>query len=108
MVHPDNQEPEQLKQLTRQVFATAHQGQRLEAGLIRGALKTGDGLALAEDELGQKHGLDRSQGSLSVSAIGHGLPPRVLNPLEHFALSVFQSGRRTAAAGVGKLKGAGH
>jgi len=40
LVHPDNQEPEQLEQLTRQVYATAHQGQRLEAGLIRSALKT--------------------------------------------------------------------
>jgi hypothetical protein len=53
LVHPDNQEPEQLEQPTRQVYATAHQNQRLEAGLIRSALKTGDGLALAEDELDQ-------------------------------------------------------
>ena len=53
MVHPDNQEPEQLEQPTRQAYGTAHQNQRLEAGLIRSALKTGDGLALAEDELDQ-------------------------------------------------------
>ena len=46
--------------------------------------------------------------SLSAPAIGRRLPPPVLNPLEHFALSVFQSGRRTGAPTVGKLKGGGH